>query len=107
MSERPQIQVDINDLLADFARENAAAVQRALVAEAGMKARDRIIDQLATKVVQLEEAEAAREALAQEEPVDPVALLDETMPLPDGKADEWPLVPEGATEPSLDEKFAG
>ena len=57
------IQLDINELLDDFARENGGVTQRAILAEGNVKARDKIIDKLAERVAELESALEAREAL--------------------------------------------
>jgi len=52
MSDKPQIQLNLDEVLAGFAETNAQVTQRAVLAEAGIKARDRIIDELATKVAE-------------------------------------------------------
>jgi hypothetical protein len=56
-----QIQLNLDEVLAGFAETNAQVTQRAVIAEAGIKARDRVIDELAKQVVdlrhQLEEAQ--------------------------------------------------
>lgn len=44
------IQIDINELLEDFARENAKMTQRAIVAEARVKSSEKVIDYLANQV---------------------------------------------------------
>lgn len=62
MSDTP-IQLDPNELIADFARENAALAQRAVMAEAGNRQRDRIIDALSGRVAELQGVLEARELL--------------------------------------------
>ena len=63
MADRPQDQIDLNELLASFASENAKMTQRAIVAEARCDAKDRIIDALAEDVARLKADLEAREAL--------------------------------------------
>lgn len=67
-----ETQIDINELLEDFARENAKQTQRAIVAEAQVKAKDKVIDYLANQVGELRakyepealEADMAKHGLA-------------------------------------------
>jgi len=56
-------QLDIEELLVEFAAENARAVRRALVAEAHVRARDGVITQLEQQLRDLHNDKAAREAL--------------------------------------------
>ena len=78
MAQQP-IQLDINELLDDFARENAGVTQRAILAEANVKARDKVIDKLAERVAELQDALEAREAL------DATADEANPEPSPDGE----------------------
>lgn len=47
------IQLDINTLLSNFAKENASVTQRAIIAEAKAERAEAIIDELATQVATL------------------------------------------------------
>lgn len=103
MMGNSNVQIDINDLLESFAAENANAVKRAVIAEAGVKARDAHIqsmeEALRTLSTDLERLRAEYEPDSQPGLIRPL----EDLPAPGGHElvsleteERWPVKEEPA-----------